>query len=298
MTPNPVRSEILRKKLLMVAAPLQGILQAMEQRSMEQQATPAPAASSFAGILASLTAPAPQEKSVPAWNNDGLAEDVATISYERALRARTRYLATNASDHSLTGPVPPETIRTRAAFPAAALPTPAAIPAAATPRPAPDSNLDWNLDSDLDSNLDSNLDSSLNSSLDSNAGVQAETVSAPPIAFDSSLDKNPTPDKNLKCASITIRMSEQECAQLRQRAAQAGLTVSAYMRSCTFEAESLRALVKDTLAQLRSAPSVSAPSMTDQDMMGSGRTGSGSAISPRKKKADFRFAPRSWFGWL
>jgi hypothetical protein len=62
-------------------------------------------------------------------------------------------------------------------------------------------------------------------------------------------------NRNLKCASITIRLSEAECAQLRKRAAEAGLTVSAYLRSCTFEAESLRALVKDTLTQLRSAQS-------------------------------------------
>jgi hypothetical protein len=59
-------------------------------------------------------------------------------------------------------------------------------------------------------------------------------------------------ERNLKDASITIRMSKAECAQLHRRAAEAGLTVSAYLRSCTFEAESLRAMVKDTLAQLRS----------------------------------------------
>ncbi len=58
-------------------------------------------------------------------------------------------------------------------------------------------------------------------------------------------------ERNLKSASITIRMSTSECEQLRKRAAEAGLTVSAYLRSCTFEAESLRALVKETLAQLR-----------------------------------------------
>jgi hypothetical protein len=58
---------------------------------------------------------------------------------------------------------------------------------------------------------------------------------------------------SLKDASITIRMSKAECAQLHRRAAEAGLTVSAYLRSCTFEAESLRAMVKDTMAQLRSA---------------------------------------------
>jgi citrate lyase subunit beta/citryl-CoA lyase len=55
---------------------------------------------------------------------------------------------------------------------------------------------------------------------------------------------------NKKCASITIRLSKTECDQLRKRAAQAGLTVSAYLRSCTFEAEALRAQVKDVLAAL------------------------------------------------
>jgi hypothetical protein len=60
------------------------------------------------------------------------------------------------------------------------------------------------------------------------------------------------PERNLKDASITIRMSKAECTQLHRRAAEAGLTVSAYLRSCTLEAESLRAMVKDALAQLRS----------------------------------------------
>jgi hypothetical protein len=57
-----------------------------------------------------------------------------------------------------------------------------------------------------------------------------------------------------KAASITIRVSAAECVQLRARAAESGLTVSAYLRSCIFEVESLRAQVKDALAQLRSAP--------------------------------------------
>jgi predicted DNA binding CopG/RHH family protein len=56
-----------------------------------------------------------------------------------------------------------------------------------------------------------------------------------------------------KSASLTIRMSLAECDQLKQRAAEAGLTVSAYLRSCTLEAESLRAQVKDALAAIRAA---------------------------------------------
>jgi hypothetical protein len=60
-------------------------------------------------------------------------------------------------------------------------------------------------------------------------------------------------ERNVKDASITIRLSKAECEQLHRRAAEAGLTVSAYMRSCTFEAESLRAMVKEAMTQLRAA---------------------------------------------
>lgn len=60
--------------------------------------------------------------------------------------------------------------------------------------------------------------------------------------------------KNLKRASITIRMTADESAQLHARAAESGLTVSAYLRSCAFEVENLRAQVKDALAQLRKTP--------------------------------------------
>jgi hypothetical protein len=61
-----------------------------------------------------------------------------------------------------------------------------------------------------------------------------------------------------KSASVTIRMTREECAQLQERAAAAGLTVSAYLRSCTFEAEALRAQVKQALAQF-SAAAAAAP---------------------------------------
>ena len=40
---------------------------------------------------------------------------------------------------------------------------------------------------------------------------------------------------------------------MRERAAEAGLTVSAYLRSCVFEVEDLRAQVKQALAEMRSA---------------------------------------------
>jgi hypothetical protein len=60
-------------------------------------------------------------------------------------------------------------------------------------------------------------------------------------------------------ASVTLRMSKAEFAQLQQRAVEAGLTVSAYLRSCTFEVETLRAQVKQALAELRTAQRESSP---------------------------------------
>jgi len=61
------------------------------------------------------------------------------------------------------------------------------------------------------------------------------------------------PEAATKSASVTIRMSDAECAQLRKRAAAANLTVSAYMRSCILEAETLRMQVREALAELRAA---------------------------------------------
>ena len=55
-------------------------------------------------------------------------------------------------------------------------------------------------------------------------------------------------------SSVTIRLDEAECMELRARAAEAGLTVSAYLRSCIFEVDDLRTQVKQTLAQMRTAP--------------------------------------------
>ena len=56
---------------------------------------------------------------------------------------------------------------------------------------------------------------------------------------------------NRKTASVTLRLSPAEFAQLQQRAVEAKLTVSAYVRSCTFEAETLRAQVKRAIEDLR-----------------------------------------------
>lgn len=59
--------------------------------------------------------------------------------------------------------------------------------------------------------------------------------------------------KERKTASITIRLTKAEEVQLHDRAAVAQISVSAYLRSCIFEAESLRAQVKEALSQMKAA---------------------------------------------
>jgi len=203
--------------------------------SLGWKTAPSLTSSNFAGLLAALAAPAsaaPARRGGadrgPTWNDDGLEDDVATLSYERALRAHARYRSDHPSDRSLTQPFDPGPIYSDEAFSDDASPAAPAVTQQAI--------------------------------ASSSALAEPWAIHGPATAL----------DRNLKSASITIRLSKAECAQLHKRAAEAGLTVSAYLRSCTFEAESLRALVKDTLAQLRPDPK-------------------------RKQTAS---TPRSWLGWL
>jgi hypothetical protein len=157
-------------------------------QGMQSPVSPAPSPpGSFAGFLAALAQPdrAPVDRA-SAWDNELLAEDVATISYERALRAHGRYHADDPITRAGEA-APPAPLNVAAPSPEAVLTVPSA------------------------------------------------------------------PERVIKEASITIRLSREEAAQLRKRAAEAGLTISAYIRSCTFEAEALCALVKDTLTQFRAA---------------------------------------------
>lgn len=72
-------------------------------------------------------------------------------------------------------------------------------------------------------------------------------------------------DRDLRTTSVTVRLSKAECASLHQRAAEAGLTVSAYLRSCTIEAEALRAEVKTALAELRLTASKKKPAASEKE---------------------------------
>ncbi len=199
------------------------------------ESAPSPASPSFAGLLAALTEPAQPTKvpgdgslatkqiPAPSWNDDDLADDVAILSYESALKAHARYRAT---DQSLTQPAN-------------------AVPF---------------YYEEASSDLSVAARQPVARHIASLGAIPSQEPSATPSpAPNPSFDRAAAFERNLKDASITIRMSKAECAQLHRRAAEAGLTVSAYLRSCTFEAESLRAMVKDTLARLRSVTTQAKP---------------------------------------
>jgi predicted DNA binding CopG/RHH family protein len=54
-------------------------------------------------------------------------------------------------------------------------------------------------------------------------------------------------------AVVSIRLNDAEVDRLRQRAAESGISVSAYMRSCVLDAEHLRTQVKQALAEMRAS---------------------------------------------
>lgn len=167
-------------------------------------------AQDFAGLLAELAAAKPTR--LPPWNDEQLPQDVATLSYEHALRTHARYKDADVCN------APARTVK---------------------------------------------------------PGPRNECASRPAAsaAAGGMLQR--------KCASITIRMSRAECEQLRERAAEAGMTISAYLRSCTFEAEALRAQVKEALAELRRAPAPKAPVATERTNATSVEAKTESASEPR-----------------
>jgi hypothetical protein len=133
---------------------------------------------SFAALLAGLTGSSRVGDSN--WDDSGLADDIATISYEQALSAHRRMRSFDRG----------ETL----------------------PENGPSGT----------------------------RGFQRPVQSA-------------ASEKKRKSASITLRVATEEFEQLQDRAAAAQLSVSAYIRSCIFEAESLRAQVKAALVQMQAA---------------------------------------------
>lgn len=183
----------------------------------------------FAGLLAAALPP----KKPPAstWSDDGLADDVATLSYEQALRTHSRYRRPDE--------LPPLAPHGVESGPERAVETQSAV--------------------ELDKERLSIHGATAGGA--PAAGAPAARVAAAARAGANAAAARPSTPlaRKLKSASVTIRLSEAESAQLRTRAAESGLTVSAYLRSCTFEAEALRAQVKEALAQLRSSPASEKP---------------------------------------
>jgi hypothetical protein len=108
--------------------------------------------------------------------------------------------------------------------------------------PAPEADPDWN-------------DSLLADDVATIRYKRAQDHPASPAAESQASLRTAPPSlaEGRKSASITIRLSDAECALLHKRADSAGLTMSAYLRSCVFEVESLRSQVKEALSQIRSA---------------------------------------------
>ena len=229
-------------------------------QGMQQQATSVPSANpaSFAGLLASLTAPA--KKPAAAWSDEGLADDFATISYESALRSHARPRVPDPADHApIQTATPVAGLRDASkgvASPAAeqVAEKPVALKGHYFSRAEKANKSTW---ASAPEGCLPLISSGIPSfSADSEAPFPPHALaSCTDAGSEAPQNESTTLDRNLKSSSITIRLSKTECAQLRKRAAEAGVTVSAYLRSCTFEAESLRAQVKETLAELRLASS-------------------------------------------
>jgi hypothetical protein len=230
---------------LLVRARVAFILEVMQQTAansgsigsesaFRDWSSPSSSSTSFAGLLASLTSPG--RDADPESNDDELADDVATLSYEEALRTHVRYKPLAQVDGAASQPVGVKTCR---ACGARRDNVDAAIGGETHPH-----DPEWDEEPEMNSGL--------------------------PSATNNRDGK--------KCASITIRMSKGECEQLKRRAGEAGLTISAYLRSCTFEAEALRAEVKKTLADLRK-PAVQKPASMNR-----------SAAAKETRS--------SWFEWL
>ena len=160
------------------------------------EASTSPRPATFASLLAGFTSPAAKPSSSI---KDGLEDDIATISYEQALRTHARPRSSLASE--------PLSSLVNASGQSQRKPLATAQPEKGLPL------------------------------------TQANGTTVP--------SPGTSREAHRKSASITIRLSEAECAQLHERAQAAELTISAYLRSCIFEAESLRTQVRDALAQLR-----------------------------------------------
>jgi hypothetical protein len=71
----------------------------------------------------------------------------------------------------------------------------------------------------------------------------------------------------LRRSVVSIRLKEEEMALLRQRAAESGISISEYVRSCVVEADQLRVQVKQVVADMRFGNPVGGEAGTSESAM-------------------------------
>lgn len=182
------------------------------------------AGSDFAGLLAKMSSSERNARTWLAENDDpAMQDEIIPLSYEQALKkhARRPTPAQTTERIDRVASLLAETLAERREHSAANVDQPKTIEPKKT---FPASEIEWDSKEFQQDTLTLNT-----------ASVHV------PVANET------------KAVSITLRMSQQEAAQVRKRAADAGLTMSAYIRSCVCEAELLRAQVKTALIEMRQA---------------------------------------------
>jgi hypothetical protein len=250
-------------------------------------AQPSPSLSSFAGLLASFAAPPPSlpsdaDDDAPLWSSRDLGQDVATLTYERALRTHARYRPADrefARDADRVG-----------------------------------GSIDRSVGASINGSIHGSVDGSATdpgSAARADASGEFDAVGAFRAAGDfraagaldvaraaaavgtaPGLQMGTARESDLRSASVTIRLSRMECAQLHQRAAEAGLTLSAYLRSCAVEAEGLRAQVKQALAEIKAQNKLPGPALA------ASRESRQAASHPGKEQGNEKSERQNFFTWI
>jgi predicted DNA binding CopG/RHH family protein len=254
--------------------------------------SPSATAAGFASLLSTLMAssprtdPKPAPRSVPknedGWLDEGLANDVASLSYERALRAHARYRSSDF-DYDPAGEAFPEPAAQKKAAPRVKKPLP--TKKIALEQAAPEVSVTAVA-----------RKTRSRKQIPTVVPAFAPTVEAAPERTPAktalkSQSRATTPSKKAmvcvskrKNASVTIRLCDSEYEQLRDRADEAGMTISAYLRSCTLEVESLRTQVKSVLAEMKAASYA-------QGLMPAPKE---KPVTPAAREHSWT----GWFGWL
>jgi hypothetical protein len=239
------------------------------------RSSPAPSSETFSGLLERLTRSATTDSGALAKGNrlparqltpvselkqsrKRVPEDAVSLSYEQALKTHARYrppakpavamavpVAKVVPVPAPEPPVPPQSLRAAKTAP----------PRRVTPRRdvAPVRNKAAAIS--IKSERDPRRQPAFQPTASSATGVKGKAAvlasSAAAVNTGVSLQVQKGQILEIKRTTVSVRLSEEESERLRLRAAESGLSVSAYMRSCVLEADHLRFQVKQALAQMR-----------------------------------------------